>query len=322
MSLGQAGSLGFKEEAVPGTPEDTVDIFFSTEPFNALQEQEPIEREANIQQNMRLPGKAGAKLPQGNQKSELMANRGHPFYWALGNISVSQPDTTSAPTVYRHTATIDSSLPSLTCEADKVDSWKKQAGVKINKINLAAAFGEIVKMDFDWFGLTQAEPGSFSSSPTFINDPLCFAGIDISIGGESSTKVSTLDMEINNDLEQIGALNSTVSAAQVRRKGDGGSLMVTGKLGFIDYVATEYARLLAASTVAMIFTFQGVTAITGAFFPYVKITLPAVQYKGGLNPEIGSGVITDEGDFEAHYDTATSSGITVEIQNTVASLTI
>jgi len=318
--LGARGSIGFKKEAVPGAAEETVNLFFASTKFNVFQKPGVIEREARINTLATLPAKKGLLTPQGSVETELVAALPHPFYWALGNVSSSQPDATNAPTVYQHLITLLASgeLPSLTVEGDKVDVQRKQAGAKINGLELSCAAGELATLTFDWLAKTHDDSPTLTSTPAYQLTPLTFEGAYITINETPSTLVENVTLKIDNGLEQKHILGDSRLPGVVRREK---VPKITGKLVFIDYPDEEYTKLVNATTFALVLRFRG-EVISGTYYNQLEITLPAAQYTEGLEPDVeGDAVITAEGDFEAVYDSETAKMISIVAQNTVTVLT-
>ena len=96
-------------------------------------------------------------------------------------------------------------------------------------------------------------------------------------------------------------------------------MAVTGKLKFIDFPASELAKLREATTFALEITLEG-DLIEDTTKKALTVKLHACQYTGGLDPEIGSELITGEADFAAYYSVADAAQITVTSVNTIAAI--
>ena len=82
--LGAEMSVGFKPEAVPGTPEATVNLFLPHNGFLLFDDPKPIEREVSFMALGKKPGIAGHLKPRGKVMTELYAGAGSkPLYWMM-----------------------------------------------------------------------------------------------------------------------------------------------------------------------------------------------------------------------------------------------
>lgn len=317
MSLGVGGSIGFRKEVVPGTPETTVSVFYPSESFNVSNKSAHIERKSNISVLGDLPDVVGKLSPVFKFDTEVLASYPHVWYWALGAIASAQQ---AATTAYKHTITIPTTgvLPSLTCEADKVAIKAKQGGCMISKLDLSCAAGEAGKLKVEGLGLTNDDAPTFTSTLAYVgaDQVLTFAGAKATIGGVDSALIDTISLSLDNQLEQKWGLKQSTTPVAVRRKT---IPKVGGKATFIDFPVAEYTKLQAATAFALVLLFEG-PIIASTYKQMLKITLPCVQWKDGFTPDIKADVITTDATFEAHFDTVTSSLITVEAQNTLTTL--
>ncbi len=316
--LGAQGWIGFKKEVTPDTQEATVDKFFPTEAFKLNKNQEQIERKSTAGTLGRLPNLAGKASPNGKVDTELYASLPHPLYWILGGaVTTTQPDGAGNPTVYKHNFGLAAGIIALTAESYEVVDSKKQSGFRLNKLDLSCAAGEAVNLKFDGLSKTHTDGAVLTSIPNYPNDLLTFAGAKIAIAGADSTIIDNVSLSIDKTTEVKHVLNALVTPGSVRPKD---IAKIEGKLSFIDYPAAEYNRLVSFNTFALVLTFEG-DAISGAYKKYVRITLPACQYKpGGFEKEVKSEVYSGDADFLAAVDLATSKVIDVEIQNTLVNL--
>jgi hypothetical protein len=314
--LGVNGWLGFKKEAVPGTPETGVDTFFPSESFNLHNKPDVIERKADIDAIGKLPGLKGKFLPTGKMDSELSASTAaHVFYWLLG-----AKDTTTVTTgVYKHTLTMDDDgiLPTLTCEADKVIRTERQAGILMDNIEIACSAGNVADLKLGWFGKAHDEAATLSSTPDYELDVLTFVGATVTVDDDDLLDVATADFKLDNQIEQVWSLDGSRYPSDVRRKT---APKFSGKFTFIDYPQGQYDKLQEAETFVLELYFEGEEIGSTGHNAYVKITLFCVQYTGGYEPDIKSDVITTDGEWEGFYSLDETAIISVEVVNGVASL--
>jgi hypothetical protein len=319
--------VGFKPQAVPGTLETAVTTFMVSEGLDMNANPNPIERKSFIATGVTLPSRLGTIKPAGKAPVEVMASTPQPWYWLLGHVVTTQPDVAYAPAAYLHTITDDALAGSqqnggqgvnLTCQADRVFDKAKQGDVRISKIKLTATPGEVGRMEIEWMGLTHTDGTSFATTPTFVTDVLTCASVSVKIDGSPDLLVSSVDYECDVAAEQLSTLVSGgAGAPQVIRRKD--PVKGSGTLKWIDFPTAQLTKFTAATTFALIVELQGDT-IASTYKKFLRLTLPACQYTGGLAPSIGSSVITGDANFASYYDTSTSTQIKVEAQNTIATI--
>ena len=312
--LGSKHTLGFKPQAVAGTAETTVNTFLATSKINTKGNPSMVDRIATLGTGLDLPGRPGWMEPSGSATAEVHASQPHPWYWALGAVAT----TTPAGTVRLHTITYADAPVRLTCEADKVYGKSKQADAYISKIVLNAKVGEIPTIDLEWLSLGHLEAQTLTSTPTFTTDPLITTAVSISIGGSQVFTVDGCQVTFDGNLEGKPVLTN-VSAGQpqsIRRKGGAN---VTGQLDFLDFPTAELTKFLAATASAIVIEIQGAT-IESSYKQFLRLTMPACQYTGGLDTEAAEAVMTGTGQFKAGYDTATSTLLKVEAQNILSAI--
>jgi hypothetical protein len=325
--LGEKHTVGFKPEAAPGTPEATVTAFMVSEGLDMYAHPTAIERKSFLGTGVELPSRSGWIMPGGSVPAEVLASQPQPWYWLLGHVVTTQPAVSTDPTVYLHTISDDalavskqnaSDSVSLTAEGNRVFDACKQAGVKLNQIKLSVVPGEVGKIELQWSALTHTDGATLTSIPAFLTDSLDCKSVAVSLAGSPDLTVTTADVTIDVGHEQLPTLVAGGAGhPQVIRRKD--RLGVSGSIGWLDYPAAQLAKFVAATTFALVIELQGDT-ISNTYKKFLRITLPACQYSGGLEPSIAEGVITGDATFKANYDTSTGLQVKVEAQNTVATI--
>lgn len=313
-NLGSAHTLGFKPQTVAGTPEATVNTFLSTESVYADAGSSHIERKTFAGTGRRLASRKGTIEPNGKSTTELMASQPHPWYWAMGGVV-----ETGADGVFKQVITEHANGPVLlTCEADQVFGVAKQGDVKISKLNLKAVAGDIGKLDIEWLGISHEDDAAVTSVPVFVTDVLTMTNCSIVIDGTPDLTVQEVELTYDPMLEAPRVLNGAANAPGVVRRKE--ATKVNGKIKWIDFSPAEQARLREAESFAIVMTFTGGKIGATASDAYLKITLPACQYTGGLDPNIADSLIMGEADFDAFYDLVTGKQIEVESQNGISTI--
>lgn len=308
---GGLGTLGFKKQTAGGTPQATVTQFFPTESFIVKQDHTLIENKANLGTLIGLPPLQGKLTPSGKATAWLAGALPHPFYWALGGYS----KTGAGP--YTHTITpgSDGILPYLTVEGDQKAIKMKQSDVLLNKLSLACAFGEAVKLTMEWFGLVHTDSATLTSTPSYpvLTDLLTFLGATVSIGGSQVIDVQNITLDIDNGLQADFGLNGSQRTPVVlARKGN---LKISGKFTFIDFPTAMYNNLISATTF-------NVTLNFAAGSNTLQIVMPACAFTKGFDKEIKNETVTADAEFGCHKDPASSDSITITAVNSVADLAV
>lgn len=306
--------LGFKPQASAGTPETTVTNFLVTSTIAPNHGTSRIGRKTSAATGLRLPSRDGLISPTGSATFELLASQPQPWYWILGDNTT----TTVTTGVYKHVIVPHADGPALlTCEADWVAGKVRQNDAKLSKLTATFTPGEIAEAQVEWMSCWHDDSPTITSTPAFLTDTLVVREAAVSIAGSPDTTVDQIEIEIDPMLEQKPALVTVANAPGMVRVKE--PLKITGKISFIDYPTAELARLVAASTFGLIVTLTG-DNISGNYDKYLKITLPACQYTGGLDTEAAGESLTGEATFEAFYDTVSSKQIEVEAQNAISNI--
>jgi hypothetical protein len=318
--LGSLHWVGFKPQATPGTPEDTVTRFLPgtglvMEPNRSL-----VDRVSSAATGHTLPPRAGAIAPSGSyQECEVHASLPHPWYWLLGAVAT----TTPVAGVKLHTITEADDPVNLTCEGYKVHSSAKQGDVRLGKLSLNATPGELAKMsNLEWLGLSHDADPTLTSVPVFTTDPLVCTAVSVKIDGSQVFTTTSSQIDLDRVLQQIPVLTN-VSGGQPQLIRRTKALDISGALDFLDFPTAEYAKMIAATPFALIVELQGavITQVYDTYKYFLRVTLPSCVYTGGLDTEAAAEMMTGSAQFKAHYDTVTGRQILVEAQNAVTVLT-
>lgn len=303
--------VGFAPQTEAGTPEDVVSTFFPTTSLGMYRNQKPIERKSSIATGRMLPSRKGIDEPASKVTAEALASQPHPWYWALGACTTTQPDAAENPTVYLHEITEGDGPINLTGEANRVFDMAKQGDLMVAKLKLAGSVGEVATIEMETLGLTHTDDATLTSVPVFPDDPLTVLGAMVKIDGELDQRIQDFEINYDGKLELVPTL-------AVRRKEPPSA---DGKFKFIDYPADKLSAIANASTFSLVVLLAG-AVISGEYNKFLQVELPACQFTGGLDPDIGTEVLTGDADFSAFYDVVTERQIRVIAQNTVADITV
>lgn len=178
---------------------------------------------------------------------------------------------------YQHVFTPASAEPTFTFEGSAADILvMRYSGVRVNTLEIKAAFGEIVTASFGLEGVNRAKQGS-AGTPSYTNvTPFHFSGVDLKVAaGTLLGTVKEFTFGINNNMERIGTLRKTRSWKRMALGMREVSLSLT-----IDFTDTsEYDRFLAESIFDVDIHMQGQTALSGmTVAPLLRIEIPNVRW--------------------------------------------
>jgi len=304
MAIGVIGWIGLATEATPGTANATVNTFFATESYQAVQSHEPVAVEANLASLSKVGYLKGKLTPKGSLSAPLSIDNASVFYWALGTDSVVD----NGDGTYTHTITPALILPTFTVHADEVIDQIEQAGGKVSKLTVSAAAGEVAKISMEWFALSHNEGVTLTETVAMPTKFVNFTEAVITIDSTTAINVDNIEFSIENNLETLFTLGTSRYPQKVMRND---RPTYSGKLVLIDWDANLYQKMINADNVAITFKF------TDPDGNYVQVDLPKVQFTGGgFEPEISTGRITAEPEFEAVGD----NPITVTVYTTRSEL--
>jgi len=179
---------------------------------------------------------------------------------------------------YQHAYTPASTVGTFTFEGSAADVIiMRYAGVRVNTIEIKAAFGEIVTASFGLEGVNRVKQVT-PAVPTYTNvTPFNFAGVDILVsGGSLLATVKDFTFGVNNNIGRIGTLRKTRSWKRLELGMREVTLALT--IDFTD--ASEYDRFLNETDFDIDLHLEGQTALSGmgSQKPILRIQVPKVKW--------------------------------------------
>jgi hypothetical protein len=215
--------------------------------------------------------------------------------WRAGNAHVVSSAYTGGG--YSHAYTPGRVSPTFTFEASAADIlMRRYGGIRVNTLEIAANWNEIVQGNFGLEGTTRGTTGS-PATPTYDGaDPFHFTGVSIQSDSVDLDYITSFSFTTGNNLDRRGALRKT---RNWRRTALG--LMDVGLSATIDFdSATEHAKFLAGTEFAVKLHLEaGIAA--GAVKHTLEILLPRVKWTA-------SGIPLSTADFIEQSVTATVLG--------------
>jgi hypothetical protein len=188
---------------------------------------------------------------------------------------------------YQHTFTPGGTSPTFTFETSYTGSGgdetliMRHTGVRVNTLEIRAAFGEPITWSFGLDGVDRYKRPSGVATPSYDAEsiyPFIFNYADVSIAGSASTIVKEYTFGVNNNVEHIGTLRKERAYKRVAMGAR--ELSLSMSLDFTD--ATEYDRFLNDSEFAVSLDAGTGQVLSGAAANEeygFTIALPRVRYR-------------------------------------------
>jgi len=312
MSAGQLNQVVVGKETTWGTP---------VTPNKAI----PVRFTGGIQTDIDLqaisPVKAtiakdhdtfkGAQTHEGSFEMDFFPdNCGYFLISAMGGISSALKGGESI--VYNHTITEAETKMALTVEQVVGENVRRYAGSIVESFKISGKVGEAIALEANLKAKSQAS--ATKVTPSYLTArPWNWADATVKIGGVSQTNVIAFELEYNNNIDFVHALNASNDPAFNVIKGS----EVKGKIEFyLD--ATSLAELndyLAKTNNALAIELVGDAIGVGSNNKLV-VTVPKIYYTKGetpINEEFNKLTL----EFQGVYDTATSKLLDMVLTNLV-----
>ena len=227
----------------------------------------------------------------------------------LGAIASSQPDVTAAPTVYRHTFTPATALPTgLSIEVGKDVLAHLHAGCKVTSIGMRFTPGEMAECTV---GIMGRETTSIDDSALVYTEGKLMVATNTTVtwaGNAQSCRDFTIT--IDNPLERRYFINSRFTSEPLRS----GKTRVTGSFTIELADAVLYSDFRNLTQRALILTATGDT-IAGGYAFEALFTMSVAKLVAGVAQANTEGVMTIPYSFEAFLDDNNANELSVRLQN-------
>ena len=227
----------------------------------------------------------------------------------LGTIASSQPDTTAAPTVYRHTFTPATALPTgLSIEVGKDILAALFAGCKVRSMTFRFTPGELVECSVSILGREKTRIDD--SGLVYTEGKLMVATNTTVTWNGVAQSCKDFSITIENPLDPRYFLNSRYTSEPLRS----GKVRVTGSFTIELEGSTLYSDFRNRTERALVLTATGDTIAGGIAFDNVFTMNVATLTEGNANAS-SEGIIYAPFSFEAFLNDANANEVSVRLTN-------
>lgn len=150
----------------------------------------------------------------------------------------------------------------------------RYGGIRVNTLDISAAFGEIVTAEFGLEGTTRVKQGSGATETYADVLPFHFTGADVKVDGSLITNLKNFSFSVGNNIERIGTLRKT---RDWRRTALG--MRDVGLSGAMDFQDTaDYDLFLAETEFSVDIHLQGDVIPGGTSRYQLRIEIPRVRW--------------------------------------------
>lgn len=209
MTLGALGYVGYGVESTEGTFVAPT-IFLPVTSFNFEDTNEyitPSQVRGTRDRYVLMPS---PYMTSGSMEMELIPN-------GIGSLikSAFAAGVTSSAYAgggYQHVLVPGNTSPTFTFESSAADILvMRYGGIRVNTLEISAAFGELVTSSWGLEGTTRAKQGSPSAESYVDVAPFSFTGASVKVAGANIANVKSFSASVGNNLDRIGTLRKTRS---------------------------------------------------------------------------------------------------------------
>lgn len=280
MSLGAIGYVGYGVESTEGVtvaPTKFLPVSsFSFEDTNDYLVPEQIRGDRD-----RYVAMAAPYMTSGTMEMELVPNDIASLLKSAAAGSVVS--SAYAGGGYQHVFTPGNVSPTFTFESSAAGILvMRYGGIRVNTLEINAAFGEIVTSSWGLEGTVREKQGSESTEAYTDVMPFHFSGAQVTVAGAVSPIVKDFTFSVGNNLDRVGTLRRTRSWRRTALGMRDVGLALT--LDFTD--SAEYDRFLAESFFAVDLLLEGESGMTGMGTnkPALRIQIPKVRWNTAAIP--------------------------------------
>jgi hypothetical protein len=207
MSLGALGYVGYGRETTEGTGVAPT-FFIPVDSFSFEDSNDFLVPDQIRGSRDRSIAMAAPYAVSGSMEMALIPVDVGPLF--LSAFSATVNSSAYAGGGYQHVFTPGSAEPTLTFESSAADILvMRYSGVRVNTLEIKAAFGEIVMGTFGLEGLNREKQVSASTEDYSDVVPYHFSGASVKVDGVQVCTIKDFSFTVGNNLERIGTLCKT-----------------------------------------------------------------------------------------------------------------
>jgi hypothetical protein len=210
MSLGAMGYVGYGVESTEGTPVAPT-IFLPVSSFSFEDTNDYLTPDQIRGTRDRYVLMAAPYMTSGSMDMELTPSGIGPL---LRSAFASGAATSTAYTGggFQHVIVPGNVSPTFTFESSAADILvMRYGGVRVNTLEISAAFGEIVTASWGLEGTTRLKYTGPSAETYATLDPFSFTGASVKVAGAEVGNVKSFSASVGNNIDRIGTLRKTRS---------------------------------------------------------------------------------------------------------------
>lgn len=308
MTLGALGYVGYGVETVEGTTVAPT-IYLPVSSFSFEDTNDYLIPDQIRGTRDRYVLMAAPYMTSGTMDMELTASGIGPLLrsaFAGGNAVTSA----YAGGGYQHLITPGNTSPTFTFESSAADILvMRYGGIRVNTLEINAAFGEIVTSSWGLEGTTRVKMGSATTESFTPTLPFSFAGATVQVAGTDIGNVKSFSASVGNNIDRIGTLRRTRSWKRTALGMRDLGLSLT--MDFTD--TADYDLFLAETEFSVRILLEGSAgeALMGTNKPALQLTYPRVRW-GSVGVPIQSGDYLEQS-VEAIVMRSPTSGNAVDV---------
>ena len=211
MSLGAMGYVGYGVEVTEGTTvAPTIFLPVSSFSFEDTNDYiQPAQIRGTRDRYILMPS---PYMTSGSMDMELVPEGIGPLLISAFSAAGGVTSSAYSGGGYQHVLVPGNNSPTFTFESSAADILvMRYGGIRVNTLEINAAFGEIVTASWGLEGTTrvkQVTPATESYADTM---PFSFTGASVKVAGASVANVKSFTASVGNNLDRIGTLRKTRS---------------------------------------------------------------------------------------------------------------
>jgi Phage tail tube protein len=277
MTLGALGYVGYGVETTEGTTVAPT-IFLPVSSFSFEDTNEYITPEQVRGTRDRYVLMPSPYMTSGSMDMELVPNGIAPLLrsaFSAGGAGITSSAYGGGG--YQHVIVPGSTSPTFTFESSAADILvMRYGGIRVNTLEIAAAFGELVTASWGLEGTTRVKELTPATESYADVEPFSFTGASVKVAGSDIANVKSFNFSVGNNLDRIGTLRKTRSWKRTAFGMRDLGLSMT--MDFTD--TADYDLFLAETEFSVMLHLEGQSGLSGMGTnkPALVLSFPRVRW--------------------------------------------